>query len=99
MPAKRGTQSKTIRVIFTLPAGVDAEDIALCGEFNDWSTDSVKLTRNGGRHWRATLDLEPGRSYRYRYLLDGHRWENGWDAERYVPYPYGSDDSVIVVSE
>jgi len=97
MPAKRGTKPKTTQVTFTLPASVDAQEVALCGEFNDWSANAVKLSRNHDQHWQTTLDLEPGRSYRYRYLLDGHRWENAWDADQYAPNPYGSDDSVIVV--
>ena len=39
--------------------------------------------------------LPPGRAYRFRYLLDGHRWENDWDADAYVPNGFGSDDSVV----
>ena len=34
---------------------------------------------------------------RYRYLLDGSRWENDWSADEYVPNGYGSDDSVLVI--
>jgi hypothetical protein len=45
----------------------------------------------------VVVALEPGRSYRYRYLIDGEYWENAWKADGYVPNPYGSDDSVIVV--
>jgi CHAD domain-containing protein len=42
-----------------------------------------------------TVQLEAGRVYRFRYLLDGHRWENDWAADRYVPNVYGSDDSIV----
>ena len=45
---------------------------------------------------RTTISFRPG-VYRYRYLLDGTRWENAWDADDYVPNPYGGDDSVVVV--
>jgi 1,4-alpha-glucan branching enzyme len=71
--------------------------VALCGEFNDWSTDDIFLDRGGDGAWRATVPLEPGHSYRYRYLLDGARWENAWQADRYEPNSYGSVDSVVVV--
>jgi 1,4-alpha-glucan branching enzyme len=99
MPTKRGTKPKTVQVTFILPASVDAQQVALSGEINDWSANGIKLSHNHDQHWRTTLDLEPGRSYRYRHLLDGHRWENAWDANRYVPNPYGSGDSIIVVPE
>ena len=44
-----------------------------------------------------TISLKPGRSYRYRYLLDGERWENDWAADDYVPNEYGTQDSVSSV--
>jgi hypothetical protein len=92
-PAK----ASSAEVTFTLPAEVHADSVALCGEFNQWSPDSIQLERGRDGIWRTTVTLEPGRSYRYRYLLDGKRWENGWHADRYVPNPYGSTDSVITV--
>jgi 1,4-alpha-glucan branching enzyme len=94
----RPAKPRTVKVAFTLPAEVEASDIALCGEFNNWSTDGIKLSRDGEGTWRATVSLEPGRAYRYRYLLDGQRWENGWDADSYLPNPYGEDDSVVIVA-
>lgn len=89
--------SGTVDVTFTLPADVHADTVALCGEFNEWSADDIRLERGSDGSWRATVPLEPGRSYRYRYLLDGQRWENDRRADRYVPNPLGSTDSVIVV--
>jgi 1,4-alpha-glucan branching enzyme len=98
MPTKRPAKPKTVKVTFTLPAEVDATKVALCGEFNNWSADDIKLSRNGNGGWGTTIDLEPG-AYRYRYLLDGQRWENAWDADGYVANPYGGDDSVLIVPE
>jgi len=86
-----------IGITFTLPADVHADSVVLCGEFNQWSPEGIKLERGTDGIWRTTVGLEPGRSYRYRYLLDGERWENAWHADRYVPNPYGSTDSVIIV--
>lgn len=86
-----------VDVLFTLPADVQASSVALCGEFNGWSADGIRLARDADGGWRARVALEPGRSYRYRYLLDGERWENAWAADRYEPNPFGSTDSVVVV--
>jgi 1,4-alpha-glucan branching enzyme len=98
-PTRRATKArplKAVKVAFTLPAGVDANDVALCGDFNEWRSDDIKLARDGNGGWSTTVALEPGRAYRYRYLLDGQRWENAWNADQYVPNPYGGDDSVLV---
>ncbi len=90
------TAASTVDVAFTLPADVDADSVALCGDFNDWSAEATALERGDDGTWRVSIPLEPDRSYRYRYLLDGERWENG-QADRYEPNPYGGVDSVIVV--
>jgi 1,4-alpha-glucan branching enzyme len=86
-----------VEVTFVLPADVHATTVALCGEFNDWSAEDTQLERGSDGSWRATVALEPGRSYRYRYLLDGQRWENDRNADHYVPNALGSTDSVVVV--
>jgi hypothetical protein len=44
------------------------------------------------------LDLEPEREYQFRYLIDELKWENDWEADKYVKNPYGdSDNSVVIV--
>ena len=90
------TAASTVDVAFTLPADVDADSVALCGDFNDWSAEASALERCDDGSWQVSIPLEPGRSYRYRYLLDGERWQNG-QGDRYEPNPYGGVDSVIVV--
>jgi len=96
-PGTPAARPGTVDVTFTLPADLLADTVALCGEFNQWSADDIRLERGSDGSWRATVPLEPGRSYRYRYLLDGQRWENDGRADRYVPNPLGSTDSVVVV--
>jgi 1,4-alpha-glucan branching enzyme len=88
--------AQTVDVVFFLPADTAAEHVALCGEFNDWSPESISLTRGDDGSWQVTVPLAPG-SYRYKYLLDGETWENGPDADRYEENAYGTVDSVIVV--
>lgn len=90
---KPGTKGRT-KVTFSLPRDVSAEEIAICGDFNDWSPTPMKKYKDG--HFAVTIDLVGG-SYRYRFLVDGQRWENDWEAEQYLPNPYGGEDSVVTV--
>ena len=90
-------EAHTVDVTFSLPGEVGAGNVALCGDFNGWSTDNIALRRGGDGAWQVTLPLEPGQSYRFRYLLDGERWENAWQADRYEPNPFGSTNSVVIV--
>ena len=98
MPVKRASRKKSVQVDFELPAAVGGEAVALCGEFNDWSDEATPMVLADDGSWRASVALEPGRSYRYRYLVDGQRWENDWCASTYLPNPFGGEDSVVEVS-
>jgi CHAD domain-containing protein len=90
--------SGTVAVTFSLPVAVGARRAAICGEWNDWSPDPDVMEQVEEGFIR-TIHLESGRSYRFRYLLDGVRWENDWAADGYVPNGFGSDDSVVDLTE
>jgi Glycogen recognition site of AMP-activated protein kinase len=96
-PEPRDNAAALVEIGFALPAEVQADSVVLSGDFNQWSRDGIQLERDTDGTWRATVALEPGRSYRFRYLLDGERWENAWDADQYVPNSFGGTDSVIIV--
>lgn len=95
----RGSKNGTVNVTFDLPAAVEADEITLCGDFNNWSAtaSATKLTRAKSGVWRVTIPLQAGHSYGFRYLLDGTHWENDWSADGYVRNSYGTDDSVVNV--
>ncbi len=81
----------------SVPPEVNAQTVCLCGEFNEWNQTSHPMERGDDGGFSLTIDLEPGQQYRFRYLLDGERWENDWAADAYTPNPFGSDDSVVQI--
>lgn len=89
----------TCRVTFTLPkaATAEAQGVALVGDFNNWDREATPMKRLKDGSFSITLDLQRDREYRFRYLIDGNRWENDWYADRYEKNRYGDDDSVVVV--
>ena len=82
-------------VTFIIDPGVGAQSAAVCGEWNDWSADADVMRRDAEGGFSTTVDLEAGRAYRFRYLLDGERWDNDWAADAYLPNDFGGDDSVV----
>jgi hypothetical protein len=66
---------------------------------NDWSPTSHQLTRTDNGSFQAALELPAGRRWRFRYLLDGQRWENDWAADDYLPNGHGGDDSVADLTD
>jgi 1,4-alpha-glucan branching enzyme len=84
---------RSCRVTFEMPADVGASEVALVGEFNDWTATPLAPRKDG--RFSVTLSLGADRTYRYRYLLDGCRWENDWKADGYVSNAFGGEDSLI----
>ncbi len=85
------------RVTFRVPSEYKAEQASLCGEFNNWATDAhpMRPLKKGG--FSVTVSLAAPQAYRFRYFLDGVRWENDPEADKYVPNDHGSKDSVVTV--
>ena len=80
------------------PAAPDAKAVFLVGEFNNWDTKATPMKKLKDGSFTVTIDLESGREYQYRYLIDGITWENDWEADKYVPNPTGSSDNSVVVT-
>ncbi|MFQ6059090.1 MAG: isoamylase early set domain-containing protein, partial [Anaerolineae bacterium] len=89
---RRFKKENVVKVTFVLPSEVEADTVHLVGEFNDWQTSRAMRRQKDGS-WRITVDLEPGREYQFRYLVDGQRWLNDPQADNYVPNPYGDQNS------
>ncbi|MFQ5611528.1 MAG: isoamylase early set domain-containing protein [Anaerolineae bacterium] len=98
MLKKQYLKSKPVcKVTFELPKGIRAERAALAGEFNDWDATVTPMKRLKSGVWKVTLELEKGREYQYRYLINDEEWHNDWDADKYVPNSIDGDNSVVVV--
>jgi hypothetical protein len=42
------------------------------------------------------LNLEKGREYQFRYLLDNKNWENDPSADGFAPTPFGDSENSII---
>ena len=91
---ERRADGDGVMVTFRIPTKCGADSVAVLGEFNGWAPDAHAMTRDGD-DFVATIHLRPGRAYRFRYLLDGVRWENDWAADSYTVNDFGGHDSVL----
>jgi 1,4-alpha-glucan branching enzyme len=86
------------------PAGVrfslvdgDAKSVALAGSFNDWSTSSHPLQREGTSHiWTRVVPLLPG-EHLFMYVIDGTQWITPPDADDFVDDGFGAKNGVVIV--
>jgi 1,4-alpha-glucan branching enzyme len=98
---KRFLKSKPMcKVTFKLSKAqtTGAEKAALVGDFNGWDTGATPMNALKSGGFSVTVDLETGKEYQFRYLLDGERWENDSAADRYVPTEYpGIENGIVAV--
>jgi predicted flap endonuclease-1-like 5' DNA nuclease len=67
------------KIEFVLPAEIvaGAKKGLLVGEFNDWNIETAfPLEINSDGSMSIVIKLDDGKSYQYRYFLDGERWAN-----------------------
>lgn len=72
-----------------------ASEVAVTGDFTQWSKEGIRLRKGPNDEWRTILELEPG-EYQYRLLVDGN-WQDDPQAARRVPNPFGGQNCVLKV--
>jgi 1,4-alpha-glucan branching enzyme len=88
------------KVTFDIPQEltVTANKVTVVGEFNNWDKNATPMYPVKDKVYKVTLDLETGREYQFRYLIDEKNWVNDWHADKYVSSPIGNcENSVVVV--
>lgn len=95
MVKKTYQKDKNICVVSFYVKRDNAQKVELVGEFNNWQPEPMKRKKDG-TFW-ISKRLKTGRSYRFKYLIDGQYWENELSADQQVPNPFGTTDSLIFI--
>lgn len=72
--------------------------VVVLGDFNEWSLASAfVLAPNKKGDFEGKFKIPAGRDYHFRYLVNGERWANEKNADRFEPSPLSShiDNSVL----
>ena len=81
-----------VRVTFKLPA--DVGQVAVAGDFNDWDVSATRLQKRGDTR-SASVSLDPGRRYSFRYVDREGRWFNDDDSDAYEWNEFGETNCII----
>ncbi|MDP2058307.1 MAG: isoamylase early set domain-containing protein [Flavobacteriaceae bacterium] len=75
----------------------DAKKVSVVGDFNDWKEKKglvLKKLKDGG--FKGAIDLAVGAEYQFRYLVDGEKWINDDQADKYVNSGVSFEDNSVV---
>jgi 1,4-alpha-glucan branching enzyme len=81
-----------VKVTFTLPA--DGRRVAVAGDFNQWDPAATPL-RKRGKTCSASVTLDAGQRYAFRYVDDGGRWFDDDQAEGFESNGLGGTNCII----
>lgn len=98
MIKKQFLKSKPVcKATFTFPAEAapEAKKVEIVGDFNNWNTEEAITMKKQKDVFKAVVELESGKEYQFRYLINGEAWENDWNADAYVSTPFGVENSVV----
>jgi len=92
---KQYLKSKPVcKVTFTVPAQ-EADQVAVVGDFNNWSPKGSVLKKLKNGNFKGTFELPKENSYEFRYLVDDV-YINEAEADRYQWNDYaGSENAVL----
>ena len=98
MLKKRYLKSRpACQVTFYTAPELDAENVALVGEFNGWNEISTPMKPLKDGRFKVTVELPVDKRFQFRYLINSSIWQNDWAADQYVPNPFSGDNSVVEV--
>ena len=75
----------------------EASEAYVVGEFDNWDESKNRMRKFKDGIWKKKIKLKPGR-YEYKFLVDG-QWHNDPDTSKTNPNPYGSENSVVEITE
>ena len=80
---------------FTNEIAQGAERVTLVGDFNNWDEGALEMKKLKSGEFTSLIELEKGKSYQFRYLVNGKDWYNDLEADSYVTNSFGAENSVV----
>lgn len=96
---KQFLKSKPVcKVTFSVDAELmkGAKEVALLGEFNAWDPSDFTMRKLKDGSFTKTIELEVGREYQFRYLVDGEKWINDKEADKYTYSGVAAEENSVV---
>jgi len=96
-PNQNEAVAQQVEVTFTI-SGINANQIAVAGDFNNWNTGANQLEDpDGDGIWTGKMQLKPGR-YEYMLVVDDGKWVTDPNAKAYVNDGFGGKNAVLFIN-
>jgi len=75
----------------------EAQSVSVVGDFNGWDNSAhiMKELKNGT--FKTTIELERGKEYQFRYLINKAKWTNDQEADKYAASPFSDAKNCVII--
>lgn len=85
-----------VKVTFVLPYDPAVDQVSVVGDFNNWVPNETKLIKRNNGTRSASVMLDPGKKYLFRYYSSDGVWFNDDAADGYEMGEHGADNCVVL---
>lgn len=86
-----------VKVTFSLPYAEGQAAVSVVGDFNNWDPAATKLIKRRNGTCSASVVLDAGQSYRFRYYSADGVWSNESEADGYEASEHGSENCLLTL--
>ena len=85
-----------VKVTFALPSEEIEGAVSVVGDFNEWDPKATKLRKRANGTHSASVTLDGGSEYAFRYFFEDGTWKNEEEADQVELSPFGTKNSVVL---
>lgn len=88
--------SQQVKVTFVIPHNAEQARVSVVGDFNNWDPSATPLVKRANNTRSASVTLDAGQRYRFRYYSADDQWFNDEAADGYEPSEHGSENCILL---
>ena len=92
----KGKSNDKVKVTFVIDDQPEQPPVFVVGDFNGWDPKKNRLIKRRNNTRSAALELDKGKTYRFRYYVpENDAWFNDDAADAYEPGEFGEPDCIL----
>ncbi len=95
MIKKTKIKNNKTKITFVLPGDHTYGKVFLVGDFNNWEQFSHRFIKRSNNTYSATVIIETGSEYEFRYLSENGVWINDESADGYRMNEHGTENCLV----
>lgn len=88
-------KSGQVKVTFVIPHNPEQGRVWVVGDFNNWDPSALPLVKRANNTRSASIALDSGRRYAFRYYTADGEWFNDSEADEYEVNEHGTHNAIV----